>query len=216
MIKVELGPGVDPGLGSVVERVCLEVEPRVRAALPGLAEDMTVMVMATDRGIIPETGTGGSSYSPGRISFAFDPSRSDGPEALIRAWLPSTLFHELHHQARGWVMHGGTGPDPFIHGAICEGLATAFERDETGQAPPWADYPPEAKEWAVELLALPMEYNYVHWMFAHPDGRRWVGYRTGTFIADRAMAASGMGAGDLATVPTPDILAMAGLAEARR
>ena len=49
------------------------------------------------------------------------------------------------------------------------------------------------------------------WMFRHPDGRRWIGYRAGTYIADRAIAASGLSAAQLVLVPTDEILEMAGV-----
>jgi hypothetical protein len=47
------------------------------------------------------------------------------------------------------------------------------------------------------------------WMVEHPDGRRWIGYRAGTFIADQAIAASGRTAAQLATMPTDEVLALA-------
>jgi uncharacterized protein YjaZ len=49
-------------------------------------------------------------------------------------------------------------------------------------------------------------------MFQHPDGRRWIGYRAGTLIVDRAIAASGASSAALVRVPTADILALAGFA----
>jgi hypothetical protein len=63
----------------------------------------------------------------------------------------------------------------FMDGVVSEGLATAFERDAGGRLPPW---------------------------FQHPDGRRRIGYRAGTYIADQAIAASGSSAADLVLAPT--------------
>jgi hypothetical protein len=83
-----------------------------------------------------------------------------------------TLFHELHHQARGWVMRGGARRTTFMDGPVCEGLASAFERDAAGRRAPWAEYPPDVEAWVHELMALPRTARYAKWMFRHPDGRR--------------------------------------------
>jgi uncharacterized protein YjaZ len=90
----------------------------------------------------------------------------------------------------------------FMDGVVSEGLATAFERDAGGRLPPWGQYPQEASAWVAELLQLPLTAPYERWMFQHPDGRRRIGYRAGTYIADQAIAASGSSAADLVLVPT--------------
>jgi uncharacterized protein YjaZ len=69
--------------------------------------------------------------------------------------------------------------------------------------------------WVDELLALPRFANYRRWMFYHPDGRPWIGYRAGTYIADRAIARSGLDAAELVSVPTERILALADLPQPR-
>ena len=43
----------------------------------------------------------------------------------------------------------------------------------------------------------------------HPDGTRWIGYRAGTYLVDRAMRASGKSAADLVAMPTEDLLRLA-------
>ena len=92
--------------------------------------------------------------------------------AIAETHLRPTLFHELHHMARGPL-----GLDSLIDFVITEGLATAFERDFAGAAYPWSEYPDDASDWAAELLALPSSARREDWMFRHPDGRRWIGYR---------------------------------------
>ena len=61
--------------------------------------------------------------------------------------------------------------------------------------------------------ALPLSacMQYGQWMFQHPDGRRWIGYRAGTYIADQAIAASKLSAIELAATPTDEILQRAGM-----
>ena len=68
----------------------------------------------------------------------------------------------------------------------------------------------------AELLELPPSAPYSHWMFRHPDGRRWIGYRAGTYIADQAILASGRSAADFFNTATEEILRMSGIAQKRR
>jgi uncharacterized protein YjaZ len=123
--------------------------------------------------------------------------------------LRPALFHECHHLVRGWVLRGGKRRTRFIDGVIHEGLAVAFERDAAGHAFPWASYPDNVRDWVDELLPLPVYVSHTKWMYFHPDGRRWMGYRAGVFIADRAMSSSGLSAAALAQTSSEDILAMA-------
>jgi uncharacterized protein YjaZ len=102
-----------------------------------------------------------------------------------------------------------------MDGVVSEGLATAFERDFVGRTPPWGDYGEEVRAWVSELLKLPPSAPYHHWMFQHPDGRRWIGYRAGTYIADQAIARSGRSAAQLVLTPTNEILAVAGVDESK-
>lgn len=41
------------------------------------------------------------------------------------------------------------------------------------------------------------------------DGRRWVGYKVGTYLVDRAMKVSGKSSAELFSVSTEDVIAMA-------
>ncbi|WP_421841559.1 DUF2268 domain-containing putative Zn-dependent protease [Marinobacter algicola] len=56
---------------------------------------------------------------------------------IARAQLRFTLFHELHHLMRGWVVYGGAPRTSFMDGVVSEGLATVFERDVGGRETPW-------------------------------------------------------------------------------
>jgi uncharacterized protein YjaZ len=95
---------------------------------------------------------------------------------------------------------------------ISEGLATAFQRDFAQSDPLWGDYPDEILEWAEQLLELPLSAyeSYAKWMIQHPDGRRWIGYRAGTYLVDRAMEQSGQTSAELVDTPTDSILGLAG------
>ena len=65
-------------------------------------------------------------------------------------------------------------------------------------------------------MALPITADYAEWMFRHPDGRRWIGYRAGTYIADRAMKATELSAAELAITPTARVLELAGFSSDAR
>ncbi len=199
---------------AAVREVCMATEPEVRVLLPALTE-MIELVVQTGTFVIPETGEGGMAAAAGRISWTVDPSRPGGVAAVVRSQLRFTLYHELHHLVRGWVMSGGLRLTSFMDGVVSEGLATAFERDCAGRKPPWGEYPEDVQQWVVELLELPVSAPYPLWMFQHPDGRRWIGYRAGTYIADRAMALSGLSSAELVLTPTDEILRKAGILSPR-
>lgn len=189
---------------AAVREICDATEPEIRAYLPTLTSTVELSVQTGTR-VIPETGDIGAAAAPGRVVWTVDLDRPGGVEALARSRLRYTLFHELHHLVRGWVMRGGERPTTFMHGVVCEGLATAFERDAAGSRPLWGEYPDDVRAWVDELLALPVSAPYWQWMFQHPDGRRWIGYRAGTYIADQAIRASGCSAAELAETPTDEI-----------
>lgn len=184
----------------------------VRQVLPQVPASVTLTVSAGEAVII-ETGEMGMAAEPGRVSWTVDASKPEGVIAIANAHLRSTLFHELHHLARGYVVRGGRPRTSFMDVVVSEGMATAFERDFAGAMPPWGDYPDDVSTWVDELVALPMSAfgSYAKWMLEHPDGRRWIGYRAGTYIVDQAMAASGMSSAELVLTETEEVLQLAGI-----
>ncbi|NII09649.1 DUF2268 domain-containing putative Zn-dependent protease [Oleiagrimonas sp. C23AA] len=123
-----------------------------------------------------------------------------------------TLCHECHHLVRGWVHQGGIRPQSLLDVAVAEGLATVFERDFGGRTSAWGVYQDVAIEnWFGELAAQPASTNYRPWLFHHPDGRRWVAYRVGTWLADRAISKSGASAASLAKTSTAEVIELAEL-----
>ncbi|WP_280564346.1 DUF2268 domain-containing putative Zn-dependent protease [Chromohalobacter sp. 48-RD10] len=194
----------------VIEEVCADAEPEIRSFLGDLNKDIE-LACQTGPFVIPETGEMGMAIAPGRVGWTVDARLPVGVAAVARTQLRFTLFHELHHLVRGWVMYGGAVRTSFMEGVVSEGLATVFERDFGGRETPWGQYPDEIAQWVAELLELPMSASYEHWMFQHPDGRRWVGYRAGTYIVDQAILASGLSAADLALVTSDEIIRMSGI-----
>lgn len=210
-ITVEFTGESDSRLSDATQALIREIaeatEVEVRQLLPGLPEEILLSV-SVSRNVIPELGVGASSLAPGHIAFVVNADHPEGAEALVRASLRSTLFHEMHHLARGFVISRGDTFTSFMDAVVGEGMATVFEREFAGSDPLWGQYPDDVQEWADELIALPLSayQAYAAWMFMHPDGRRWIGYRTGTYIVDQAEAKSGLTSADMVTMPTQDVL----------
>lgn len=187
-----------------VQQVADRAAADVRRLLPGLPADLRITVQAGSR-VIPETGETGSIGLPGAVYWTVDPTHEGGVIAVVNAQLRATLFHEWYHLVR----EAKFATESLVDRAINEGLATAFERDAGGQPTPWGAYPAEVETWTREFLALPADAPFRDWMYQHPDGRRWIGYKVGTSLADRASRASGLSVADLAAASTKEIISWA-------
>jgi len=175
-----------------------------RVLLPNLPANLIIRVNPGTK-VIDEIGSSSSHSTPNVIYWDVDPSRPGGAAGIARAHLRATLFFHFHrltrqtHQAEVTLMDHVIGL----------GMATVFERDAGGKTYPWGQYPIEVTAWVTELIALPSTANLNHWMFRHPDGRRWVGMRAGTYLVDRAMSASGKSAAELVSLPSAEIIRLA-------
>lgn len=198
------------GIRALIAQICRSTDAELRWLLPKLPSDVTLMCSFGEQ-VIPEFGYGASALDKHTITFVIAPSTADEVEQIIKEHLRHVLFHEGHHLVRGWVRRGGMRRGSFIDGVICEGLASTFERDAAGHTAPWCDYPEAVRAWVDELLALPVDADYQRWMFRHPDGRRWIGYKAGTYIVDRAFERTGLDAARLVSTPSRQILELAGL-----
>lgn len=186
---------------NAIEAVADRAVRDVRKRLPSLPNDLTITVQ-TGSNVIPETGETAEVGVPRSVYWTVDPKYAGGVVAVVSAQLRGTLFHEFYHLVR----ETNLTPVSLTDHAINEGLATAFERDFGGAAAPWGAYPADVKEWTREFLALPRDAPRDKWMSKHPDGRRWIGFRVGTYLADRAVQSSGLSLAQLATVPTDKIV----------
>jgi hypothetical protein len=191
---------------ALIRHICDQVDAEARVWLPCLPA-LVFMTAEDGRWVIPEYGTLGMATGPAHIRWRVDSARPDGVLALARSTLRATLYHELHHIARRAVL--STGRKTLLDRVVTEGLATAFERDCAGHRAPWGDYPSNVQCWVDELLALPDDAPGAEWMFRHADGRRWIGYRAGTFLVDQAMACSRRSAADFVGTPSTELLALA-------
>lgn len=189
---------------AAIEEVADRAAREVRQLLSGLPKELRITVEAGDQ-VIPETGETGTIGLPGAVYWTVDPHHDGGVLSVVRAQLRATLFHEWYHLVRAAKF----APQTIAERAVNEGLATAFERDFGGAPTPWGAYPAEVGAWTTELLTLAPGVSFREWMFEHPDGRRWIGFKVGTYLADRAVRESGLSLAQLAVEPTEKIVAWA-------
>ena len=188
-----------------ITRVARATLKEVRPLLPALPAKIQLTVRP-GRDVIEETGETASAMAPDSIVWTVNPHREDGVTAITSKWLRASLFHEFHHLVR-W---SAAEPRSIVDHALFEGMATVFERDFAGVKTPWADYPPNVSDWAEEIRNLPEDAWSRDWLYSHPDGRRWIGMKVGTYWVDQATARSKRSSADLATTPTREVLVLAG------
>ena len=200
------GAGYEPSwrdqaaIRTIAERTVAELRP----LLPLPPGEIIIRVMP-DR-LTNDWGTSGTSAQPNVVYWRVDPTRPESVRQIAGTYMREILFHEFHHLVRGQSQPYFTLMDK----VVTEGLATAFERDFAhAKAVPFGEYPPEAGEWLHELQNVRPGESDNPWMSRHPDGRRWIGYKVGTYLADRAMKATGKSSAELARMPTEEVIALA-------
>ncbi len=155
--------------------------------------------------VIDEIGSSSSYSAPNVVYWTVDPSRPGGVTDTAHAHLRATLFHHFHRLTR---LKHQTDVTLMDH-VVSLGMATAFERDAGGRTYPWAQYSGDVTAWVTELMTQPSTANLSDWMFRHPDGRRWVGIRAGTYLVDRANSTSGKSAAELVSLPSAEVIRLA-------
>lgn len=190
-----------------LKQVVTKAHKKVKPLLPFLSEEITIVVQPNKYEVIPETGENGFTRNFGLILLFFDPDRLNQKEALLNN-IYGLVLHELNHAARYAVTDYEPG---FLANCVVEGVAVVFEREYGDRGEPlWARYEPEkAKAWLKELRQLDGHPNYEHYMFEHPDGRRWIGYKVGTYIVDQASKNSGKTVLELTQLNGSEIIKLA-------
>lgn len=209
-IRVITRSAIGQDVLSAITEIACRTEEEARTHLPSLPSAI-ILIVRLDSRVIKETGALGTSMSSGRVAWAVDPDHPTGVLGVVRSELRFSLLHELHHQARGRFAVGGSPDRGLMDVVVAEGLATAFARDVGGQRAQWAEYPPEVVDWVRELEVVPASGDYHPWLFDHPDGRRWIAYRAGTYLCDLASARSGLTAAELVQASTAEVLRLAGV-----
>jgi hypothetical protein len=182
-----------------ISRIAGATAIEVRRHLPALAPQITLRVRSgTD--VIPELGATADVVPPDWVQWTVDANRPEGVVKIAETHLRGALFHEFHHLVRG------ANPTTLMDRVVSEGLATAFERDFAGESRPWADYPSDVTTWVDEMASWPPTAIRDGWLVRHPDGRRWIGYKAGTYLVDRAMKRLNRSSAELATTSTDEIV----------
>lgn len=211
MVRVHPWPSDRPVPIDALQRIDDLAGPivdEVRDHLPALHDDLYVLVHSTSQ-VIPETGSGGFTLGPQVIRFDLDPDRD--VVAVVEDSLRATLFHECHHAVRLQRRPQEMAITDWPMVAVFEGLASVFEDDPGGHTAPWRTYDPEViGDWAHELFAQPVDERWWQWKVRHPDGRRSIAYRVGSWLADRAIERSGRSAADLVWASPDEVLDLAG------
>ena len=179
----------------LIKGIIFQSEKRVRKLLPALDENLTINVVTTNHNLDIVGGVYGRADAPGVIEVTLSTASENGISGSASAALTSSMFHELHHLVRGWTMtENQFGVQPGIPVAtVNEGLASIFAETYTDEYFALAyDYPEEAAAWLNEIMALPKDANYAHWVGGfHPDGRSVIGYRIGRYVVHQAMQKTG-------------------------
>ena len=173
-----------------------------RRYLPALAPQLTLQVRS-GKDVIPELGATATVGLSDWVQWTVDPDHPLGVVKIAETHLRGALFHEFHHLVRSVTISTETLMDH----VVTEGLATAFERDFAGESRPWADYPDDVPKWVDELLLQPPTAKRSEWLSRHPDGRRWIGYKAGTYLVDQAMKRLNRSSAELVATPPDEILA---------
>lgn len=109
------------------------------------------------------------------------------PKTYKRNDLLGTIYHEMHHMARGYcILHNETERQGFLLNSIfSEGLATTFEIEQTvGYIPEYACYDLRVlSEWFPKLKEEMWRIDYDHEAWFFGDG--WMGYKLGKCFVDQ-------------------------------
>ena len=175
-----------------------------RQLLPSLPRTLVLQVISSGVDVIEEVGytveTGGDT-----VYWGVRPDPAEGITGIAETYLRPLMFGMFFRIVRTESLgYGRSLADHMIN----SGLETVFARDFAGTTYPWTTYPPEVADWVAELLALPAGEHHP-WMVRHPDGRRWIGIKAGTYLVDRAVQVSGKSVVDLVSTPTAEIIEMA-------
>lgn len=199
--EYDLSPDFKQRYKTVVEQSFKEVSE----LLPFGSPHLNFFIQPRHWGVIDATGDLGSTHNSEFVELAFDPDRSDE----ILKQLRPTVYHEMNHAARFNIpIHHVS----FLDNCIKEGLATVFARDYAEAQVPWADYPAEVTDWMREIKEQGETFNWDDYYFDHPDGRRWIAYKVGTYIVDEAKRNSGQSAIELTKLEGDKIMQLAKLA----
>lgn len=193
-----------------IQKITNSTIKKVKQLMPELSDSIQFNILIIDRDLSVVNGTTGRADRINEIEISFSSIYKGGIDKAINDGLAVTLFHELHHTVRGWTIYGNKFSQGIDIATINEGLADVFAEIQAGH--PHSTYSNEVDfdSWTKEILALPKDANYGEWMFAHPDGREAIGYRTGAYLIKKAMRSSGKSILELSKMSVKKIYEIAG------
>ena len=196
-----------------IREVISNTEEEVRNLLPNLPDSIQVIVGNVDWNLDLVNGVTGRTETnhPPLVLVQISNNYQGGVIDSVYQGIKSTIFHEFHHLSRGWAIQDNKFSYGIPNAMVNEGLAVAFTEIYTGNINHVNSYTEEADHWVKEILALPLDANYADWVMGeHPDGRTYIGYRTGNFLVRRAMNNSGKSILELSNLMPNEIIELAG------
>ena len=195
-----------------IREVINNSEEEVRNLLPNLPDSIKVIVENVDWNLDIVNGVTGrtETNSPPLVLVQISHNYKGGVIDSVYQGIKSTIFHEFHHLSRGWAIQDNKFSYGIPNAMVNEGLAVAFTEIYTGNINEVNAYTDEADNWVKEILALPLDANYAEWVMGeHPDGRTYIGYRTGNFLVRKAMNNSGKSILELSNLMPNEIIKLA-------
>ena len=196
-----------------IREVISNTEEEVRNLLPNLPDSIQVIVENVDWNLDIVNGVTGRTETndPPLVLVQISNNYQGGVIDSVYQGIKSTIFHEFHHLSRGWAIQDNKFSYGIPNAMVNEGLAVAFTEIYTGNINEVNSYTEEADLWVKEILDLPLNASYSDWVMGeHPDGRTYIGYRTGNFLARRAMNISGKNILELSNLMPNEIIKLAG------
>ncbi len=197
----------------LIRKVIIDSETEVRKLLPTLPDSIMVIVEKVNWDLDAVGGVTGRAErnSPPLVMVQISNNYREGVIDSIYSGLKATIFHEFHHLSRGWAIQDNKFGPGIPNAMVNEGLAVVFAEIYTGTIFGANAYSEEADDWVQEILDLPLEASYSDWVMGeHPDGRTYIGYRTGNFLIRKAMAESGKSIIELSERTPEEIVKLAG------
>lgn len=188
-------------------------ENEVRKLLPNLSDSIKVIVENVDWNLDIVNGVTGRTETnhPPLVVIQISNNYKGGVIDSVYQGIRATIFHEFHHLSRGWAIQDNKFSYGIPNAMVNEGLAVAFTEIYTGNITDVNSYPNEVGNWVKEILALPLDADYAQWVMGeHPDGRTYIGYRTGNFLVRQAMKKSGKSILELSNLMPNEIIKLAG------
>lgn len=175
----------------VKHRALLEQVTRlaIKRSMPLLnsSNEVDIVFSANPQATIPEFGIGGYTPNAHTIFISLDPKHPRFISSL-KAVLPRTLAHELHHTIR-WI-DPGYG-QTLGEALVTEGLAASFELEVFGNTPNMWDVAVRGKKLRQLQARAAREihsttYNHNEWFFGSVRRNipRWTGYALGYSIVN--------------------------------